>query len=327
MPTLGEAKEWYSPEDPVHGWDHVQRVCALGEWLARQVGADLEIVRAGALLHDVAGAAPQGGMPDAAGRPAHEHASAEFARQRLAEEGGRHPASRPCFTAFGHTASEARKRRPRSRRKCCSMRTSWTCSAPSAQRARSPTPCKLERRSTPGHPSAFCPAGARGGRSPLCLSRVLVQAAQDSWAVAHRAGARSGRERDALLTAFFDSLAAEASLAELPTTAPSPKGCQRWLVSFAAEAASLNDTRVQILLTNDDGIRSPGLWAAAERFRPWATLPWLHRANNGLAPAEACRSPRTVRSARNRSASGARPGRCTPSAAPPPRPCSMLCWN
>jgi len=26
----------------------------------------------------------------------------------------------------------------------------------------------------------------------------------------------------------------------------------------------LNDTRVQILLTNDDGIRSPGLWAAAE---------------------------------------------------------------
>ncbi|MDY6868140.1 MAG: 5'/3'-nucleotidase SurE [Chloroflexota bacterium] len=35
----------------------------------------------------------------------------------------------------------------------------------------------------------------------------------------------------------------------------------------------MNDKRTQILLTNDDSIHSPGLWAAAEALDP---LGWVH---------------------------------------------------
>lgn len=52
MPTIEQARNWY-PADPVHGFDHVLRVYHLAEQLARQEGADVEIVRAAALLHDV----------------------------------------------------------------------------------------------------------------------------------------------------------------------------------------------------------------------------------------------------------------------------------
>lgn len=83
MPTIEQARAWYDPRDPVHGFDHVLRVLALAERLGRELGADLEILRAAALLHDAAGAHPgQGG-----GRADHEQASAEFARQVLEDEG------------------------------------------------------------------------------------------------------------------------------------------------------------------------------------------------------------------------------------------------
>jgi uncharacterized protein len=61
----------------------VLRVVGLAESLARQVGADVEIVRAAALLHDVSGAHPEAGQ----GRHDHEQDSAEAARRLLAEEG------------------------------------------------------------------------------------------------------------------------------------------------------------------------------------------------------------------------------------------------
>jgi uncharacterized protein len=53
MPTLEQARHWYPAEDPVHGFDHVLRVYHMAERLALAEGADLEIVRAAALLHDV----------------------------------------------------------------------------------------------------------------------------------------------------------------------------------------------------------------------------------------------------------------------------------
>ena len=53
MPTIASARSWYPPSDPVHGFDHVLRVYHLAERLALAEGADLEIVRAAALLHDV----------------------------------------------------------------------------------------------------------------------------------------------------------------------------------------------------------------------------------------------------------------------------------
>ncbi|HEY43386.1 MAG TPA: HD domain-containing protein [Anaerolineae bacterium] len=83
MPTIAQARAWYEENDPVHGFDHVLRVLRLAEILGRELGADLEILRAAALLHDASGAFPgEGGA-----RGAHEHASAEFAREVLMEEG------------------------------------------------------------------------------------------------------------------------------------------------------------------------------------------------------------------------------------------------
>ncbi len=53
MITVEEARALYPDNDPAHGFDHVLRVLALAERIARAEGADLEIVRAAALLHDV----------------------------------------------------------------------------------------------------------------------------------------------------------------------------------------------------------------------------------------------------------------------------------
>ena len=52
--TIEEARRHYEGADAVHDFDHVLRVLALAEHLAREEGADLEIVHAAALLHDVA---------------------------------------------------------------------------------------------------------------------------------------------------------------------------------------------------------------------------------------------------------------------------------
>ena len=90
MPTIEEARRWYPADDPVHGFDHVLRVYQLAEHLALAEGADLEIVRAAALLHD---AAPpddhpgESGTVVIAGRIQHHQAAAQFARQVLRERG------------------------------------------------------------------------------------------------------------------------------------------------------------------------------------------------------------------------------------------------
>jgi uncharacterized protein len=82
MPTLQQARAWYAEADPVHDFDHVLRVYRMAERIAQAEGADLEIVRAAALLHDAEGATPGG-----ASRTDHHHASAAFAAQVLAAEG------------------------------------------------------------------------------------------------------------------------------------------------------------------------------------------------------------------------------------------------
>lgn len=83
MPSLDDARAWYPANDPVHGFDHVLRVYRMAERLAQAEGADLEIVRAAALLHDARGSATEGGD---AGREDHHQASADFARQVLLAE-------------------------------------------------------------------------------------------------------------------------------------------------------------------------------------------------------------------------------------------------
>ena len=84
MVTFERARKWYPEADPVHGFDHVLRVYHLAERLAQAEGADLEIVRAAALLHDAIGL-ENGGQPDA--RRSHHQASAGFAVQILESEG------------------------------------------------------------------------------------------------------------------------------------------------------------------------------------------------------------------------------------------------
>jgi len=83
MPTIESARAWYPEVDPVHGFDHILRVYRMVEKLGEAEGADLEIVRAAALLHDAQGSQTSGGEE---GRLDHHQASAEFARQILVEE-------------------------------------------------------------------------------------------------------------------------------------------------------------------------------------------------------------------------------------------------
>ncbi len=81
MPTVEQAREWYSADDPVHGFDHVLRVMRSAEEIGEELGADLEVLRAAALLHDAADADPR------ENRTEHENASAEFAQKLLGDEG------------------------------------------------------------------------------------------------------------------------------------------------------------------------------------------------------------------------------------------------
>jgi uncharacterized protein len=75
--AIEEARQHYEGADAIHDFDHVLRVLALAERLAREEGADLEIVRTAALLHDVARGQGDRLIAD------HAQAGAEFARRLL----------------------------------------------------------------------------------------------------------------------------------------------------------------------------------------------------------------------------------------------------
>ncbi|MBN1811012.1 MAG: HD domain-containing protein [Anaerolineae bacterium] len=53
MVTVDEARSYYGNNDAVHDFDHVLRVLALAERIGQAEGADMEVVRAAVLLHDV----------------------------------------------------------------------------------------------------------------------------------------------------------------------------------------------------------------------------------------------------------------------------------
>ena len=82
MPTIEQARTWYTESDQVHDFDHILRVCRLAEVLAEKEGADLEIVRAAALLHDAESASG-----DEQTRLSHHETAAIFAGKVLAKEG------------------------------------------------------------------------------------------------------------------------------------------------------------------------------------------------------------------------------------------------
>jgi len=79
MPTIEEARAYYPDDDPVHGLSHVLRVYRLCEKIGQKENADLKILRAAALLHDVEG--------DVDVRKNHHLAAADFAEKTLNKEG------------------------------------------------------------------------------------------------------------------------------------------------------------------------------------------------------------------------------------------------
>lgn len=82
MLTLETARQWYPQTDPVHGFDHIERVYHMAQRLAHAEGADMEIVLAAALLHDIEGSHPAGEE-----RANHHHQSADIAAGILRSEG------------------------------------------------------------------------------------------------------------------------------------------------------------------------------------------------------------------------------------------------
>jgi len=53
MISIEKARTYYSGSDAAHDFDHVLRVLRLAERIGRAEGADLEVLRAAALLHDL----------------------------------------------------------------------------------------------------------------------------------------------------------------------------------------------------------------------------------------------------------------------------------
>ena len=79
MPTIEQARAFYPVDDPVHGFSHVLRVFRLCERIGTEEKANLDILRAAALLHDVEG--------DVDVRMNHHLAAADFAEKILIKEG------------------------------------------------------------------------------------------------------------------------------------------------------------------------------------------------------------------------------------------------
>ena len=92
MLSIETARGWYPASDPVHGFDHVLRVYSMVEQLSKVEGADIEILRAAALLHDADGSQQPNKNANLVEskeqqRAEHHTAAAEFARQVLEVEG------------------------------------------------------------------------------------------------------------------------------------------------------------------------------------------------------------------------------------------------
>lgn len=78
MISIEEARSYYSGVDAAHNFDHVLRVWRLAERIGKAEGADMEILRAAVLLHDVARVAED------EGGPCHAQEGAKRAREILA---------------------------------------------------------------------------------------------------------------------------------------------------------------------------------------------------------------------------------------------------
>ncbi|NPB08884.1 MAG: HD domain-containing protein [Thermodesulfobacteria bacterium] len=78
-----EARRYYEADDGSHRLDHVKRVMALAEHLARSEGADLDVVRVAALFHDIGRAEEK----RTRGKVCHARYGAELTRRILEKYG------------------------------------------------------------------------------------------------------------------------------------------------------------------------------------------------------------------------------------------------
>jgi uncharacterized protein len=83
MIDVDQARALYSGGDTAHDFEHVLRVLRMAEKLARAEGADLKVVRAAALLHDIARAEEDNGVE----KIDHAEMSARRAHALLLERG------------------------------------------------------------------------------------------------------------------------------------------------------------------------------------------------------------------------------------------------
>ncbi len=141
------ARKYYQSAESGHDFDHVLRVTALAERIARAEGGDLEVVRAAALLHDVGRSVER-----VTGRD-HALVGAERAREILADQ----PPEKVEAVARAIAAHRFR-----------------TGPAPDTPEARALFDAdKLDAMGAIGVGRAFAHAGARGQRlwAPLEIAR------------------------------------------------------------------------------------------------------------------------------------------------------------
>ncbi len=86
MITIDQARHYYPDDDPAHDFSHVLRVLTLAERLAEQEGADARVVRAAALLHDIARVEDESVEVEADAETDHAVLAARQARDILAGE-------------------------------------------------------------------------------------------------------------------------------------------------------------------------------------------------------------------------------------------------
>ncbi|MBI4670286.1 MAG: HD domain-containing protein [Chloroflexi bacterium] len=89
--TLEQARAFYTDADSAHDFEHVLRVTRMAEHLAGVEGADVEIVCAAALLHDIArhdeDSAAKSGQPPGGAHTDHADVSAREAKLFLVQNG------------------------------------------------------------------------------------------------------------------------------------------------------------------------------------------------------------------------------------------------
>ena len=195
------ARKYYQSAESGHDFDHVLRVTALAERIARAEGGDLEVVRAAALLHDVGRSVER-----VTGRD-HALVGAERAREILADQ----PPEKVEAVARAIAAHRFR-----------------TGPAPDTPEARALFDAdKLDAMGAIGVGRAFAHAGARGQRlwAPLEIARdqgdgtadhtpvheFVFKLARLQEVMTTATGRAIAQERHAFMTAFFERLEAEVA--------------------------------------------------------------------------------------------------------------------